>query len=92
MQYQVPFFIFYHTQTEPLFSLTGTSKSYSVAARRSGYGIAKLRSDDYSVKISILDCGFMSLGIQQEEKHSYLYRRNVINGVDYFKEKRKADN
>lgn len=49
MKYQISFLPSTTLKADPLFSLKGTSKGYSAAARRSGFGIARPRSDDCSV-------------------------------------------
>lgn len=49
MKYQIYFLPSTILKADPLFSLKGTSKGYSVTARKSGFGIARLRSDDCSV-------------------------------------------
>ena len=91
MKYQIYFLASTTLKTDPLFSLIGTSKGYSVAARRSGYGRAKLRSDDCSVKISVLSLWIHKTRNSLRGKHLHLSYRKVINDVHYLEQKRKVD-
>lgn len=65
-----------------------TRKGYAVAARRLGYGTAKLRSDDYSVKM-FWDYEYMRLGIQQEKNIQISVIGKLLMVLTIWKKKEK---